>query len=75
MPWKQSSIVDQRKKFVEEYESGLVTMAELCRMYEISRETGYKWVKRYELQGWEGLEDLSRAPERHPNQTAPQVEE
>ena len=67
--------MDQRKKFVEEYESGLVTMAELCRMHEISRETGYKWVKRYELQGWEGLEDLSRAPERHPNQTAPQVEE
>jgi transposase InsO family protein len=75
MPWKQSSIVDQRKKFVEEYEGGLVTMAELCRMYEISRETGYKWVKRYEMQGWEGLEDLSRAPKRHPNQTAPQVEE
>lgn len=67
--------MDQRKKFVEEYESGLVTMAELCRMHEISRETGYKWMKRYELQGWEGLEDLSRAPERHPNQTAPQVEE
>lgn len=67
--------MDQRRKFVEKYEKGLVTMAELCRMHEISRETGYKWVKRYELQGWEGLEDLSRAPERHPNQTAPHVED
>jgi transposase InsO family protein len=75
MPWKESSVLDQRRKFVEEYESGLVTMAELCRMHEISRETGYKWVKRYELQGREGLEDLSRAAERHPNQTAPQVEQ
>ena len=44
MPWKESSVLDQRKEFVEEYEGGLVTMAELCRIYEISRETGYKWV-------------------------------
>ncbi len=67
--------MDQRRKFVEEYERGLEGMAELCRQHEISRETGYKWVKRRQLQGWEGLEDLSRAPERHPNQTASQVEE
>ena len=75
MPWKESSILDQRKELVEEYESGLVTMAELCRIYEISRETGYKWVKRYQEQSWKGLEDLSRAPQRHPNQTTPELEE
>ena len=74
MPWKASSVVEQRKAFIEEYEGGLVTMAELCRMYEISRETGYKWVKRYEQYGWEGLEDGSRAPQRHPNQTAAELE-
>ena len=75
MPWKAISVVEQRKEFVEEYEGGLVPMAELCRMYEISRETGYKWVKRYEQYGRAGLEDLSRAPQRHPNQTAPELEE
>src|SRR5215467_277352 len=75
MPWKESSVVDQRREFIEEYESGLVTMAELCRSHEISRETGYKWVKRYQQSGWEGLEDLSRAPQRHPNQTAAELEE
>ena len=75
MPWKESSVLDQRKELVEEYESGLVTMAELCRIYEISRETGYKWVKRYQEQSWKGLEDLSRAPQRHPNQTTPELEE
>ena len=75
MPWKESSILDQRKELVEEYEGGLVTMAELCRIYEISRETGYKWVKRYQEQSWKGLEDLSRAPQRHPNQTTPELEE
>src|SRR5215467_1844098 len=75
MPWKESSVMEQRRKFIEEYESDLVTMAELCRRYGISRETGYKWVKRYQESGWEGLEDLSRAPQRHPNRTAPELEE
>lgn len=75
MPWKESSVLDQRKKFIAEYRRKWVSMAELCRIYEISRETGYKWVKRHQEQGWEGLEDLSRAPERHPNQTAAEVEE
>ena len=27
------------------------TMAELCRRYEISRPTGYKWVDRFEAAG------------------------
>lgn len=40
MPWKVNSVVEQRKEFIEEHEGGLVTMAELCRIYEISRETG-----------------------------------
>ena len=75
MPWKESTVVEQRREFIKEYGAGLVTMAELCRIYEISRETGYKWVKRYQQHGGEGLEDLSRAAQRHPNQTAPEVEE
>lgn len=32
-------------------------------------------MKRYEQYGWAGLEDLSRAPQRHPNQTAAELEE
>ena len=75
MPWKASSVVDQRREFIEEYEGGLATMAELCRSHEISRATGYKWMNRYQQSGWEGLEDLSRAPQRHPNQTAAELEE
>ena len=30
-------------------------MAELCRRYDISRETGYEWLRRYESEGLEGL--------------------
>jgi transposase InsO family protein len=75
MCWRASGVVDQRRKFVQEYASGDWTMSELCRFYEISRESGYKWVKRSQAEGDEGLEDRSRAPRRHPNQTAAEIEQ
>ncbi len=50
-------------------------MAELCRRYGISRRVGYKWLARYKQDGIEGLQDHSRAPKRHPNQTPAAVEE
>jgi transposase InsO family protein len=75
MAWRASGVVDQRKKFVREYESGEWTMAELCRIYEVSRESGYKWLRRSQVEGEAGLEDRSRAPVRHPNQTKPSTEQ
>lgn len=75
MCWRAREVVDQRRQFVREYESGEWTMAELCRFYEISRESGYKWLKRSRLEGALGLEDRSRAPQHHPNQTAEKIEQ
>jgi len=75
MPWKVSGVVDQRRRFIDDYKSEWWTMAELCRRYEISRETGYRRLERYRLEGEAGLQDRSRAPRRHPNQTAAGVEQ
>jgi putative transposase len=50
-------------------------MAELCRFYEISRESGYKWLKRSRSEGEAGLQDRSRSPRRHPNQTGREIEQ
>lgn len=75
MPWKVTDVLEQRSRFVLEYESGEWTMAELCRDYGVSRETGYKWVARYQAGGIRSLEDLRRAPKRHPNQTPAEVEQ
>jgi transposase InsO family protein len=61
-------------EFILEYTGGLSTMAELCRVYKISRQTGYKWVKRFEREKWRGLEDRNRAPVRHPNRIRPGIE-
>jgi putative transposase len=74
MPWKVSSVVKQRVRFVTEWESQDWSLSELCRDYGISRRTGYKWLASYELRGWEGLEDKSRAAQV-PNQTSEEVQE
>lgn len=67
MPWKECRVMDERCRFVQEYESGEVAMAELCRQYDISRETGYKWLNRYRQGGVEQLKDHSRAPKHNPD--------
>ena len=66
--------MEARVRLVLEYERGEATMTELCRAYEVSRETGYYWVRRYRAGGVKSLQDLGRGPERHPNQTAAEVE-
>jgi transposase InsO family protein len=54
----------ERLRFVHEALRGDETMAALCRDFEISRETGYKWLERFELLGAAGLKDRSRRPHR-----------
>src|SRR5271169_5940167 len=74
MPWNVSGAVEKRKEFVRDYESGDGTMSQLCRIYGISRVTGYEVLGRSRGEGEAGLEERSRAPLRHPNQTPEAVE-
>jgi putative transposase len=62
MPWKETNAMDERKRFVEEWSRGEEGVAELCRRYGISRQTGYMWWKRFTTQGENGLKEQSRAP-------------
>ena len=60
MPWKESSVIDERMRFVIRLKDG-ESMASLCREFGISRKTGYKILDRYEQCGVEGVE-RSRPP-------------
>jgi transposase InsO family protein len=62
-------------RLVIEVDRAEYTMTELCRIYGVSRETGYVWLRRYREHGVEGLRDLARAPARHPNQTPEAIEQ
>jgi len=67
--------MEERLRFVDEWNSGDWNMAELCRFYGVTRAAGYKWVGRYEAGGVEALRDLSRAPHEHPNAVSQEVED
>jgi len=47
MPWRASSVMQEKLRFILEYERVEVTFTELCHRHESSRETGYVWQRRY----------------------------
>lgn len=67
--------MEERFRFVEEWNSGDWSLSELCRFYGVTRGTGYKWIARYEAGGLEALRDRSRAPHAHPNAVSAEMEE
>ena len=60
MPWKEIRTVDQRLQFLSSYQKEEMSVTDLCHEYGVSRPTGYKWIKRYEEVGPEGLLDRRR---------------
>lgn len=65
----------ERVKFIQDYQSGLCSLAELCRKYAISRKTAYKWIERFECEQFDGLKDRSRAAHNHPNALDDELEQ
>jgi transposase InsO family protein len=73
MPWKASSVMEERLRFVARLLDG-EAMTEVCREFGISRKTGYKIFDRYKEHGLEALSDRSRRPVRYANQLPHQLE-
>ncbi len=71
MPWKDKTVEELRKEFVEAAE-GCSNFSSLCREFGITRATGYKWVRRYENN--EVLSDRSRRPNVTANRTPEEIE-
>ena len=67
--------MEEKLRFVFEYERDEQTMTELCQSFGIARETGYVWLRRYQQSGIEGLLEANRAAQRHPNQTPTAIEQ
>jgi len=70
MGWKESSVMDERCRFVLEAKSKGANISEICRRYGVSRKTGYKWLRRHEQEGLVGLYDRSRRPQNSPLSTS-----
>jgi transposase InsO family protein len=74
MAWKTMDVHEQRVRFVVEATQKRQTFRALCAAYEISRPTGYLWLRRYRQWGVEGIAERSRKPHRSPERTDPERE-
>src|SRR5262245_58916742 len=75
MPWKEVSLMSQRRDFVTLASADNANIRELCRRFKISPTTAYKWLDRYRHDGEPGLHDRSRRPHNSPNKTSAEKEQ
>jgi putative transposase len=73
MPWKEHRAMSSKIEFVEKASQRNANITALCREYEISRQTGHKWLKRFQELGYEGLEEESRRPQATPLATGEEI--
>jgi len=75
MPWKEVSMMTQRREFVTFATAEHANIRDLCRRFNISHTTGYKWLARFLAAGESGLQDRSRRPHHSPKRTPNEVEQ
>ena len=73
MPWREVSIMDQRREFVRLAMQEGANRRELCRRFGIHPDTGYKWLGRW-ADGEAALTDRSRRPHVSPSRTQAFIE-
>lgn len=63
MPWSPVTVIEQRQEFVALARQPGANISQLCRCFQISRKTAYKWLARQDMS------DLSRRPHTSPRRT------
>lgn len=69
MPWRIKCLVGERLRVVKLALKAQQTIAQLSRVFGVSRPTIYKWIERFGEGGRRALRDGSRRPQRSPSQT------
>jgi len=70
----KKSIPQFRMKFSKAYHHG-VSISEIARRFNTSRNIINKWVKRCEPSGSDALSDKSRKPKHSPNKTYESIQQ
>jgi transposase InsO family protein len=74
MPWKASSTMSERLRFIARVEEG-EGISDLAREFGISEKTAYKFLARWKAHGVRGLEDRSHAVDRMAHRTPGEIVE
>lgn len=69
MPWKETCAMNERQLFIEAWFASGENVRRLCRRFNISPKTGYKWINRFKAEGFAGMMDRSRARLTQSHQT------
>jgi transposase InsO family protein len=67
--------MSEKKEFISLAVQEDANISRLCRYFQVSRKTAYKWLGRFCREGEAGLADRSRRPRSSPGQTPPFLEE
>jgi putative transposase len=73
MPWRETSILGERREFVRLALQEGANRRELCRRFEISPDAGYRWLARFRA-GDAELADRSHRPANSPRRSEAEVE-
>jgi transposase InsO family protein len=65
--------VKQKEEFVLKALEPGRRMTALCLEFNVSRQTGYKWVERFKAEGLPGLEERTRRPHSSPVATSGEI--
>lgn len=75
MPWPEAVPMSKiRSAFAHSVRLMRTPVAEACRRFGISRQTGHLWLKRYDADPGADLVELSRRPHLSPARTDPGIE-
>lgn len=69
MPWKTKDQIGLRHELVLRMQNGQETVLELSREFGVSRETAYRWKRRFLKGGLAALKDQSHRPKSSPGRT------
>jgi transposase InsO family protein len=74
MPWREVLLMDQRKEFIRLFQQSDVNRRELCRRFQVSPKTAYKWLARATAgeTGW--ARDQPRRPHVSPARSSAAIE-
>src|SRR5215470_16442971 len=75
MPWQERSTMSLRHEFVQLSLQPGTNFSELCNRFGISRKTGYKWRRRYQRDGVDGLQEQPRRPQQQPRRSPAATEQ
>ncbi len=75
MPWLETDAMNERGRLIGDWLSEKYSKAELARRYGVSRKTVHGLLSRFAAEGWQAVEERSRAPHRHGRAVSAAIEQ